>query len=166
MGNTSGTRDAPLEYAQQGVHEKFGRCTYGTTLNDDRTTATFSTTGAEELHGDCQVLSGRLSYASGCHRIRIRIEQLRPFSYFSQPKLYVGISNARVNLGGDIGGYWHNIEDNDVFELNMNCDQRLIRVVGSDGRERRANVDLNEYPLPWQLRLAVRGSSGVARLLP
>ncbi|CAF1009777.1 unnamed protein product [Adineta steineri] len=164
MGNTT-TTEEPLQIAQQGDKEKFGRCHYGTTFNDDRTTATFHTSVAKELDGNHTVLSGRLSYASGCHCIKIRIEQFKPFDYFAKPELYVGISNARVNLDGDMGGYYIDLKNNGVFELNINCDQPSIRVVDSDGGEQNCRVDLNKYPLPWQLRLAVKGGSGVARLL-
>jgi hypothetical protein len=167
MGNTNSTKTTKqptLEIVQQGDNEKFGHCSWGTTLNDDQTTARFFLTVLEVLHGNLALLSGQLFYASGCHCIRIRIEQFCGSDF--RPKLFVGISNAEAKLGEDTGGFWLDLNNNDVFELTMNCDQPSIQVMVSDGRKRNNNVDLNEYPLPWQLRLAVKGGSGVARLLP
>jgi len=125
-------------------------------------------------------------YSTGKHRFRFKIEQttihkwnlisivstttpLQATSY-NTPTTFGWISNNFVCLNGklysDYNGYKSDIEKDDIIELLIDCNQRIIRLTNERTHStHELIIDTVLCPFPWQIQLGLYYSKDRIRLL-
>ncbi len=125
-------------------------------------------------------------YSTGKHRFRFKIEQTTIHKWnligivskgtplqttaFNTPTTFGWISNDFVCLNGklysDYKGYKSDMEKNDIIELLIDCNQRIIRVTNERTHSsHELHVDIIQCPFPWQIQLGLYYSKDRIRLL-
>jgi hypothetical protein len=117
-------------------------------------------------------IRGSGEYVSGQYRFRFKIEEystnklifigilskgvaMEPISFKSQSSYgWAGLN--RVYRDGThhdgFNGYKSDIEKNDIVELLVDCDQRMIRLTNERTQSvYELQIDTNKCPFPWQL---------------
>jgi hypothetical protein len=115
---------------------------------------------------------GNNEYVSGQHRFRFKIEE-----YHANKWIFIGIiskdvalqetsynnrssygwaGSNQVYLDGahhnGFNGYKSDIEKNDIVELLVDCDQRMIRLTNERSRSvYELRIETSKCPFPWQL---------------
>lgn len=130
-------------------------------------------------------IRGQNEYASGSHRIRLRIEEttnawmllginskitpLRRLSYDST-STYGWSSNARVWSNGrqnknnsiDIIA----MKKNDIINLILDCDKQTIMIANErTNTQNELTIDINRCPFPWQLHINLYEANSRVRIL-
>jgi hypothetical protein len=133
----------------------------------------------------CTEIRGKNEYNSGCHEIRLRIEQL------SNSWMFLGINskstliqNESYNLKSTYGWskdncIWSNgkykrnelkpyieIQNNDTITLLFDCDNHTIAMINRrTNAEHAMTVDVLQCPLPWQIHVILCEPGSRVRLL-
>lgn len=120
------------------------------------------------------VVRGSGEYSSGIHRFQFKIE-----TFNSNQWIFFGIISHRITMqpntwaipscygwGGqdstilhcamhsNFNGYSCDFQLNDIIELIMDCDQRIIRLMNQrTKRSHMMNIDLAKCPFPWHFLL-------------
>ena len=120
---------------------------------------------------NCTNLTVPGEYSSGDHLFRFKMEYNGPNTLLvvgivsatspgedapqGNPTFYGWCADNLVYLRGvahaDYKGYKHDIGNNDTFQLTLDCQQQIIRLINE--RTRRTDeltVDLEKCPLPWK----------------
>ncbi|CAF1314502.1 unnamed protein product [Rotaria sordida] len=113
---------------------------------------------------------GKNEYTTGHRTLCFKIEQLNGWSLFgiiskssplqehsySSPSCY-GWYNGDYFVyrnGQSVGGQGHDAVENDIVNLTIDCDHRLIRLINErTNRTLELLVDIDKCPFPWQLHL-------------
>ena len=125
-------------------------------------------------------------YSTGKHRFRFKIEQTNKHKWnligivskstplqsaaYNTPTTFGWISNNFVCLNGklhsDYNGYQSDIEKNDIIELIIDCNQRIIRFTNERTHfTHELTVDTNLCPFPWLIQLGLYYAKDSIRLL-
>jgi hypothetical protein len=136
---------------------------------------------------DYATVRGSNEYISGQNRFRLKIEEnhankwlfigiiskdvpIQTTSYDS-PSSYGWAGIDRVFLNGafnpGFNDYTSDIEKNDIVELLVDCDKRLISLTNERTHSTfELNINLNNCPFPWQLNFNLYWANDRVRLLP
>jgi polyhydroxyalkanoate synthesis regulator phasin len=136
---------------------------------------------------DYATARGSGEYTSGQNRFRFKIEQNHPKKWlfigiiskhvyiqtasYDNPSSYGWAGINRVFLNGDLtsgfNDYKSDVEENDIMELLVDCDQRMISLTNERTHSTfELNIDLNNCPFPWQLNFNLYWANDHVRLLP
>lgn len=119
-------------------------------------------------HGVYQSVFGSQTYSEGVHRVRLRLEEGREnvlMGICSYSKTLAGpvFYNTPSTHGWFVHGYsvingrdpqpgWPQVNENDVVELKINCDEQTLRIYNErSGAQSSMEVNMYEAPLPWCL---------------
>jgi hypothetical protein len=135
---------------------------------------------------DMTEVRGKIEYGSGCHTVRLRIEQLssdwiflginakstplQKLSHHSK-SAYGWSSNNNIWLNGSCRLSDSNstieMKVNDVIVLIFDCDSSEVSMINERTKATHSLVvDVQKCPLPWQLHVVLRGGSSRVRILP
>jgi len=152
------------------TNETFGRSIEGVQIEDDGEVI------VKKQVNSYAAVRGNCEYVSGQHRYRFKIEEyhggnwifigimskdvaLQATSYKSQSS-YGWAGSNQVYLSGahhdGFNGYKSDIVKNDIVELLVDCDQRMIRL--SNERTRSVyeiRIETSKCPFPWQINFCL-----------
>lgn len=125
-------------------------------------------------------------YSTGKHRFRFKIEQTTIQKWnligivsknipiqataYNTPTTFGWIANGFVCLNGklhaDYNGYRSDIEKNDIIELIVDCNRKVIHVTNERTHtSHELPIDTNLCPFPWQIQVGLYYSKDRIRLL-
>jgi len=133
----------------------------------------------------CTEIRGKNEYTTGCHHIRLRIEET------SSSWLFLGINSKSIPLksqshtsessyGWSCNNYtWsngqpqeniskHQIEmrNNDLISLFFDCDNCLIMMINERTQAKHTLPVITSYcPFPWQLHVVLREPNNCLQIL-
>jgi hypothetical protein len=138
-----------------------------------------------DTSNDCIEIRGKNEYATGCHNIRLCIEEA------SGGWLFLGINSKSTPLksqscystssyGWSPNNYdWSNgqpepnisnnrieMKNNDIISLIFDCDNCMIRMINERTKAKyELPVIIDNCPFPWQLHVALREPNNRVRVL-
>ncbi|CAF0933001.1 unnamed protein product [Rotaria sordida] len=115
-----------------------------------------------------QYVLGTLSYSTGSHRIRLKLENgtsniLMGICSKSKPPTGPLFYDKSTTHGWFVHGYvmkngqgshpgWPQVNENDILELTINCDTRSLSILNERSRaQHNIEVNIDEAPFPWCL---------------
>lgn len=125
-------------------------------------------------------------YSTGKHRFRFKIEQMTIQKWnlisivsksipiqatpFNTLTTFGWIANSFVCLNGklysDYNGYKSDVEKNDIIELIIDCNRKMIRITNERTHSsHELMIDTSLCPFPWQIQLGLYYSKDRIRLL-
>jgi hypothetical protein len=130
-------------------------------------------------------IRGKNEYSSGCHKIRLHIEQS------ADSWTFLGINSKSTPLQKQLSGIksaygWTNnnyiwlngecvpnmsapriqMKTNDVISLIFNCDKRKISMINErTNAKHELDVNIDHCPFPWQLHLNLYEANSCVRIL-
>ena len=143
------------------------------TGNDPQVRLSNGNRTCENLNGNWHCVFGTLDYSSDIHRLRLKVEKgttdilmgicsrLRPPTgpfFYNKPSTCGWFTHRHVisnGQGSSIG--WPQVNENDILELTINCNERLLSVVNETSRAKNSiQVNVYQSPFPWCLLLVFR----------
>lgn len=133
-------------------------------------------------NGDYQSVVGTLTYTSGIHRIRLKVEKGFSDIFFgicSETKLPNGayLYDKPSVHGWFVHGYlvknghspqpgWSIVDVDDILELTINCDEQKLSIHNeTTGAKNSMEVNTDEAPFPWCLFVLIHFTGSRLSLL-
>jgi hypothetical protein len=115
-----------------------------------------------------QCVFGLLNYSAGIHRIRLKLEKgsiniligicsqnepPKDSPFYCKPTIHGWFTHGYVIKNGQGScAEWPQVNENDILELTINCDERSISILNERNQAKNSmQVDINQAPLPWCL---------------
>jgi hypothetical protein len=143
--------------------------------------------GQVAIHDDSEIFTeirGKNQYASGCHKIYIKIEHpLDRWMFLGVTSKLSPLQNTSHNSQSSYGWSSNNLtwsngqcyqnrsnavemKRNDIIMLNFDCDQHIISITNENTKTKHElNVNINNCPLPWQLHVNLYQPKSKIRIL-
>lgn len=122
----------------------------------------------ENISGGWHCAFGTLNYSTGIHQIRVKLEKgitdiligicsrdrLPPGPFFyNKPSTCGWFTHGYVVTNGQTYSVgWSRANENDIFELTINCNERLLTILNERSRAQSSmQVNMYQAPFPWCL---------------